>query len=117
MFVQPASKDSSGDEAPSPQEGLSAQVVARNLVNLVNESKAGELASLEEVISSLVKDNLDPDKDAPLDPEVNMALTQMGASCCAWTGWGYLRRFFYSGFSVECLLDSWIDLAFELDCV
>lgn len=52
-------------------EGANAQFVAKNLVNLVNESKAGELASLEELVSSLVKDMLDKDnKDAALDPEV-----------------------------------------------
>lgn len=39
-------------------------------MELVNESKPGELTSLEEVISSLVKDMLDPEKDSPLDPEV-----------------------------------------------
>lgn len=65
MFVQPASKDGEGSS-----EGLGAQFVARNLVNLVNESKAGELASLEEVVASLVKDSLDPEKDTVLDPEV-----------------------------------------------
>lgn len=65
VFVQPASKD--GAES---REGLPFQMVARNLVGLVNESKAGELASLEEVVSSLVKDTLDPEKDTVLDPEV-----------------------------------------------
>lgn len=66
VFVQPASRDSEGSH-----EGLPARAVARNLVNLVNESQAGELASLEEVVASLVKDNLDTAKDSVLDPEVH----------------------------------------------
>lgn len=53
------------------QESLPAQAVAKNIVNLINESKAGELASLEEVVASLVKDTLDPEKDTVLDPEVS----------------------------------------------
>ncbi|CAM9483812.1 unnamed protein product [Scytosiphon promiscuus] len=44
------------------QHPNAAQFVAKNLVTLVNESKAGELASLEEVVASLVKDTLDKDK-------------------------------------------------------
>lgn len=48
-----------------------AQFVAKNLVTLVNESKAGELASLEEVVASLVKDTLDKEKPTVLDPEAS----------------------------------------------
>ncbi|CAM9236529.1 unnamed protein product [Pylaiella littoralis] len=65
VFIQPELKDGeSSVESPDPQ------YVAKNLVNLVNESKAGELASLEEVVVSLVKDTLDKDRDTVLDPEV-----------------------------------------------
>ena len=64
---------SRGDEG-RPQEGLPAQTVAKNLVGLVNESKAGELASLEEVVASLVKDTLDIERDTVLDPEVSLAV-------------------------------------------
>ncbi|CAM9820536.1 unnamed protein product, partial [Laminaria digitata] len=52
VFVQPAM----GDSDDGSREGLGAQIVARNLVSLVNGSQAGELASLEEVVASLVKD-------------------------------------------------------------
>lgn len=69
VFVHPES--SAEDAGGGSTEGANAQFVAKNLVNLVNESKAGELASLEELVSSLVKDMLDKDnKDAALDPEV-----------------------------------------------
>lgn len=56
VFVQPHTSDS-GDERDSGS-ALSAQKVATNLVKLVNESQAGELASLEEVVASL---DLDPE--------------------------------------------------------
>lgn len=70
VFVQPDGA-AEGAGAGGPSEGANAQFVAKNLVNLVNESKMGELASLEELVSSLVKDMLDKDnKDAALDPEV-----------------------------------------------
>ena len=59
--------EASGDGS---REGLGAQIVARNLVNLVNGSQAGDLASLEEVVASLVKDTMDPEKESVLDLEV-----------------------------------------------
>lgn len=64
------------------QESLPAQAVAKNIVNLINESKAGELASLEEVVASLVKDTLDPEKDTVLDPEVSPAKTLSFSQNC-----------------------------------
>ncbi len=75
MFVHPESKDgeASTSEGGAGGSGANARFVAKNLVNLVNESRAGELASLEEVVSSLVKDTLDPEKETVLDPEVKAA--------------------------------------------
>eukprot|EP00903_Cladosiphon_okamuranus_P005553 g5529.t1 len=68
VFVHPEAAEAAGDGV---RKGVNAQFVAKNLVNLVNESKAGELASLEELVSSLVRDMLDKDnKDSALDPEV-----------------------------------------------
>lgn len=64
------------------QENLPAQAVAKNIVNLIDESKAGELASLEEVVASLVKDTLDPEKDTVLDPEVSPAQIQYLSQNC-----------------------------------
>ena len=58
------------DSDDGSREGLGAQIVARNLVSLVNGSEAGELASLEEVVASLVKDTMGPDKESALDLEV-----------------------------------------------
>lgn len=75
MFIRPSSKD--GEEL---NDGLSATSVAKNLVELVNESKPGELASLEEVVASLMKDTLDVEKDTVLDPEVSMIL--LGGTGC-----------------------------------
>ncbi|CBN77248.1 conserved unknown protein [Ectocarpus siliculosus] len=73
VFVQPESNDGEDDSPPPAGGANAAQFVAKNLVNLVNESKAGELASLEEVVASLVKDSLAALKEnrtAVLDPEI-----------------------------------------------
>lgn len=70
VFIQPAPKT---DETES-RGTLPAQQVARNLSELVKESRPGELASLEEVVSSLVKDTVDAEKDTQLDLEVSSAL-------------------------------------------
>lgn len=66
VFVEPAMADSESGS----REGLGAQIVARNLVSLVIGSQAGELASLEEVVASLVKDTMGPEKESVLDLEV-----------------------------------------------
>lgn len=89
MFVRPETKngdeDANGNNNDNDEDDLqhshhpnAAQFVAKNLVTLVNESKAGELASLEEVVASLVKDTLDKDKPTVLDPEassINLPIT------------------------------------------
>ncbi|CAM9568590.1 unnamed protein product [Hapterophycus canaliculatus] len=68
VFVRPETKDGDDDDDDVDDEHQphhhpnAAQFVAKNLVTLVNESKAGELASLEEVVASLVKDTLDKEK-------------------------------------------------------
>lgn len=104
MFIQPEPKD-----GESPVESPNAQFVAKNLVNLVNDSKTGELASLEEVVVSLVKDTLDKDKDTVLDPEVFER--HVGVRACvravnAWvTIWRPAMRIRRKGGCLPCFLD------------